>query len=696
MLYLPIVLMGASSIILQIICLRQLLSTFSGNELIIGITLAVWLIIVGLGSYVGSRITFRNAFGLSFILIALISQPSIILVKIIRPIAGFELGEVIPLPTTILWTALTMTALCITIGIQFPLAVSYLREKAPQVYSFEAIGAFAGGALFTFVFAGSVDTYKLAMITAIMNIFVSIYLLRKKAVFLLLIFPAIFYAGGISILSSLQYKRVEIVKSTESKYGEIVVSKINDQFNIYSSKKYQFSYPDPQTEELKAHLPMSLRPSAGRILIVGGSPAVIREFLKYPVSRIDFVEIDPVFIKISKGLLSPDDREYLEDKRVKVLHIDARRYIKSLHSTEYDLVVLNIPEPSTANINRFYTMEFFEEVRSVLKEEGTLYLSLPISYGYIGRRMQMANGSIYASLKEVFPHVEVSSEEYGIIVASGSPIETNPDLLTARFFKKEINTKYFRSYILKDAFSPLKVSMVKGRLGKIEELNTDLHPVSYLYNLMLWAEIHEGRWLNLVLGLGEYEVSALIGVVLILLTLFFIKKKGTVFYTLFTTGYFTMAFSLIVILAYQAYSGYIYEMIGLLTGTFMLGGAAGAYFMRNVQKPLKWLKIFDILTIILMFSAIMFMKKEMTFYLFILSAGLLGGGQFATANLSLREKGSERIAGKLYAIDLAGSFLGSFLTAIFMVPLAGIQNTILFLIFMKTLSLVLLLRFKIT
>jgi spermidine synthase len=439
---------------------------------------------------------------------------------------------------------------------------------------------------------------------------------------------------------------------------------------------------------------MTIHPFAGKILVVGGSPAVVREFLKYRVSQIDFVEIDPVLVEISKALLSTEDRKYLNDKRVKLLHIDARRYIKSIDRNMYDLVVLNIPEPSTANINRFYTREFFEETKSVLNENGILYLSLPVSYGYIGKRMQMANGSVYASLKEVLPYVEVSSEEYGIIIASGKPVETGPDILTVRFLDKKINTKYFQSYIFKDAFSPIKTGMVKGRLGAIKEINTDLHPVSYLYNLMLWAEIHGGKWLNIVLGLNKNEILVLIIVVLILITAVFLKKGGAVSYAMFTTGYITMAFSLIVILAYQSYSGYIYEKIGLLTGTFMLGGAAGAFIMRKNRKPVKWLRIFELMAIVLMASAMMLMKQEIVFYVCILFAGIVGGGQFAAANLSLREKGIIRTAGKLYAVDLGGSFLGSFLTAVLMVPLSGIQNTVLFLIFMKIVSLMLLLRYK--
>jgi hypothetical protein len=88
------------------------------------------------------------------------------------------------------------------------------------------------------------------------------------------------------------------------------------------------------------------------------------------------------------------------------------------------------------------------------------------------------------------------------------------------------------------------------------------------------------------------------------------------------------------------------------------------------------------------------MNKWPVFYLLIFAAGLIGGGQFASASLLLKKAVSSTTAGKLYAIDLIGSFLGSFCTAVFMVPLTGIRNTILFLIFMKALSFVFLIRYK--
>jgi len=84
--FIPFIIMGLTSMLLQITVLRLLLSTFSGNELDIGITLSFWLISVGSGSYIGKRIHLKYAFVLTFIGIALLSLPTAFAIKSIRTI----------------------------------------------------------------------------------------------------------------------------------------------------------------------------------------------------------------------------------------------------------------------------------------------------------------------------------------------------------------------------------------------------------------------------------------------------------------------------------------------------------------------------------------------------------------------------------------------------------------------------------
>jgi spermidine synthase len=682
----PLVVMGMTSMLLQITILRLLLSTFSGNELDIGITLSLWLIYVGLGSYIATKIRHRYAFIISFILVAILAQPIAFAIKAIRPALSLESGETVSLISTVLSTAVSLFPLCIVIGAQFPLAVSYSggSNAAGKVYGLEALGAFIGGVLFTFVISARIGAMELCLLIALINILIAAYVSRKKILILVLIIPLSFYFMFHKIAVSLPWHGMELAQTVESRYGEIAVVKVREQSSIYTNGHLGFTYPDIQSEELRAHLAMTLHPLPSKVLVIGGSPGTLREFLKYPVEGVDFVEHDPRMVEVSSGILSTEDRDAVKDCRVRIIVEDGRRFMKRLKRPAYDLIVLNLPPPSTANINRFYTSDFFIEAKGVLKDRGMLFLTIPQSTGYIGRSMQTASGSIYNALKSVFRHVELTAQEYGGLFASDVPIDTDRETLEKRFIKRGITTKNFNRYIFRDAFSPLNVDYVRKRLDNTKFINTDLQPSAYLYNLMLWAEVHGGTALKGLLGVrGWHIISVLVITLIAIFFLIFRRNKRVIYYSVFTTGFSGMSFMLAVILVYQAIYGYIYEMLGILSATFMIGLWAGASLTRHTKRALKKLFYLELITIPLALIAPIFFKAEPLFYLLILLSGTITGAQFSTANLSL---GEPEAAGRLYGMDLIGSFLGAFIPPMILVPLFGVYNTLLFVASIKVFS----------
>jgi len=172
------------------------------------------------------------------------------------------------------------------------------------------------------------------------------------------------------------------------------------------------------------------------------------------------------------------------------------------------------------------------------------------------------------------------------------------------------------------------------------------------------------------------------------------KKKQAVYYSLFATGYAAMAFTVVILLAYQASYGYVYEKIGLLTALFMAGSAAGAYRGRRVMDTLTWLQVLDTSSLLIFLSVPLCFKVEQLYFILVLAAGIIGGMQFVIANRLLDRKRQGELAGRLYAIDLAGSVLGALVTALVVVPLLGIGNAVLSLFLLKSSSLALLFSLK--
>jgi spermidine synthase len=687
----PVIITGFISILLQITLLRLLLSTFSGNELDIGITLSFWLLYVGAGSFAGRKINRRHALSLSFILIALIALPTVFAIKAIRPALSLAPGEMISLTSTLLSTAFILLPVSFLIGLQFPLAVSYWKDEGTpgRIYGLEALGAFIGGMLFTYVLSSRVDSMALCLIVSLISIGTAAFLAKGNRILLIGIIPLILYFSFATASNMLPWNGLRVVDTVESRYGEITVVRVGMQSSIFSNGHLMFTYPDLQTDELKAHLPMTLYPAAARILIIGGSPGVLKEFLKYPVKGIDFVELDPAIISVFQRLMATEqDRAAMRNQKVRVLVEDGRKFIRELRTPPYDLVILNIPHPLTAGINRFYTIDFFKEVKTALKKNGILAMSLPASSGYIGRQMQTANGSVYHSLKSVFKFLEVTSQEYGGLFASESPLEIRPEFLEKRFVQQGIAAEYFHPYLFQDTFSRLDMEYVKQRLSRIQSVNTDVRPAAYLYNLMLWAEMHGGTALFRITMLKERHILFGAGFILALVSfLIWNKPKKVLYFSVFTTGFSGMSFVLAALLAYQAIYGYVYEMIGALSAFFMIGLWAGTLFAKQLKNPPLTLLLLETMTVLLVLASPFLFKAEFFFYGLIFISGILTGGQFSAASLSF---GEPKSGGTLYAIDLFGSFLGAIVPSIIIIPLFGIGHLLLFVGFVKFFSAVMI------
>ncbi len=679
--------MGLTSLILQVTVLRLLLSTFLGNELDIGITLSFWLLYVSLGSYIGKRFKEKNAFSVSFILIAIFILPITFLIKAIRPILSLGTSEVISLSYTILITATILFPICILIGIQYPLAVSYSETKYTpgKIYGLEAFGAFIGGILFTFLLSSRITTFNLCLILSFMNVFIASYIMRNKNILFFLLIPLSFYIGFSNKAAKLPWQGLTLVKTAESRYGEITIIKLNKQLSVFINGNLLFSYPDIPNEELKTHIPMLLHQYPKNILIIGGSPANINHLLKYNPYHIDFIEFNPQIASLYNYILENSEDKYaLNDHRVSILIKDGRRFIKKLKKPTFDLIILNIPPPSTASNNRFYTIDFFKEINCVLKDNGILTMNLLTSTGYIGKSMQTANGSIFNSLKTVFKYVEVTSQEYGGIFASQSPLVTKPEKLDEQFSKMGIQAKYLHSYIFYDAFSSFGVNYVKQRLGEIKKINTDMKPSAYLYNLMVWTEIQDKNILNSILKIRGLHLILFFTVVLICISIIiFNKQKRVIYFSVFTSGFSGISLTIVIILTYQALFGYVYEMIGILGAMFMIGLWWGTVITKRVINALRMLFYLEIVTIIFALSAHIFFKSELPFYLLMLLTGIITGAQFNLANLSM---GKTDLAGKLYSLDLIGSFFGALLLSIIFIPLFGMHDTLLIVAGIKTIS----------
>ena len=153
-------------------------------------------------------------------------------------------------------------------------------------------------------------------------------------------------------------------------------------------------------------------------------------------------------------------------------------------------------------------------------------------------------------------------------------------------------------------------------------------------------------------------------------------------------GFLGIVFEAVLILAYQAREGVLYQDIGLLLMMFMAGLALGAWILNEAirwtgvrHKRMRWWGVgllagFGLLGI----AAIGHVTGEspgglMPTAALLAAAGFLVAGILAYASLyGVRDQ--KQVIAPLYAADLLGGCLGSLLGSLVLIPFLGLDGTI--------------------
>ncbi len=316
---------------------------------------------------------------------------------------------------------------------------------------------------------------------------------------------------------------IELVASADSKYQHIDIGRQAEQFNIYLNGQYAAAFPNEYEYAQIAHLVMTQHPSPKNILLIGnGLGGIISEMLLYPIETLDYVELDQNLLEISGKYLSPSDKQALTDKRITVFHQDGRYYVKNTSKKQhYDIILVNTPDPSTAFLNRFYTLEFFKEIQSILKSDGVLAASVSSAVTYIGKEVGSYTGSLYRTLHEAFQKVLVTPGQTNFYFACNAEGVITPDITTLmeRYRKFQIKSEYFTEYLFYTLLQPEQVEFIERQLSQRKDLlvNTDARPVTYFLNLVLWDSLTGGRLHGLFRGLKDAGLQSFLVPIMIAL-----------------------------------------------------------------------------------------------------------------------------------------------------------------------------------
>jgi spermidine synthase len=193
------------------------------------------------------------------------------------------------------------------------------------------------------------------------------------------------------------------------------------------------------------------------------------------------------------------------------------------------------------------------------------------------------------------------------------------------------------------------------------------------------------------------------------------KFRVAVAGSVFISGAIEMVLQVVFLLSFQIIEGFVYRQLALIIAFFMTGLAVGAGWISRkklsppttnfawrrfirVQSGICLLPIGLMLFLSLIHGEIRnFLSPAAMGWLFSglsLITGVVGGVHFALAVMVMAGTGvaSEKIGGGFYALDLSGAAVGVLMAALFIIPVYGIMNMLVFLSILSGISLLTLLR----
>ena len=726
-------LIGFSAVIGQIVLMRELIVVFNGNEISLGIMLATWLWWTAVGSSLGSRFgpalrNSRRAVAVLECLLGISLLPTVWTLRASRSFFQAVPGELIG-PVPMLLTSLAcLSVFCILSGCLFAVAARmYQQEHAvsgrvatSSAYLLEAAGSALGGILASLVLLRFLESFQVAAVVALLNLGMAAVLLfrepRKQGLAValvgtLLAVPLFVYVTPQLAKSSQarQWRGFQLLESWNSIYGNLAVIETGTIRSIYDNGVILANVPDDAAAEEAVHYALLEHAAPKRVLLIGGGTnGSIGQALKHPtIERVDYVELDPMLIDMARHFFPAQYAPLVTDRRVHIHYTDGRLYLRTAHD-QFDVIILNLPDPQTAQLNRFYTAEFFQSAREHLAPGGLLALQLRSSEDYISPDLAQFLRCIDHTLRQAFPYVAVIPGETIHFFAAMQPdvLTDNPQTLISRLQARNLQARYVREYFIPFRMMPDRMTQIHDLLQPLPKtpVNRDFEPIAYYFDVVLWStqfKLGYSRWLRAAAHVAFTPMLATAVVILLFVAALLAyvptretRSRAAAAFCIAATGFTLLALQIFLLLAFQSVYGYVFHQLAILIGMFMAGMALGSWLgmrrIRSANPPFRTMAYTQFLlalagpALILLVSVLsqivgttaMLLAAQLAFPALAALCGMLGGYQFPIATeIYLRDRKPQSGLGAMYAIDLLGGCAGALLLSGYLIPVFGFWKT---------------------
>ncbi len=693
-----LLLVGLLAILSQIVLLRELNVAFYGVELVYALALAVWMAGNAAGSLFGRRRSALGGRGEAWLLAgaAALLPLDVAWIRGSRWLLGGIPGAYLPFGHQLLVLALALLPPAILLGLAFRWAAeraSLSGRSLGRSYAIESAGACVGGFGTTLALATGAQTLALALVAACLVPAFLVALEARRgadppsrlaraswlttAALLVTATVAGEAASRRLDLAMTAWTHPAVIESRDSAYARITATKAGSQTALFVDDVLVYESEAVQQEEL-AHVAALAHPRPSRILVLGGSVSGIdRELAKHAPRQLVVVELDRAYVEAGRRFgVTPN-----------VVVDDPRRFLN--RPGQYDLIVVATPQPTSGQANRFYTKEFFEECRTRLAPDGILALALDLPENVVSPVAAARTSSILAAAWAAFPFVEALHGSSAIVLASSSPLPRDARPMIERWNERRLDVRLVTPAYLRYLFeNDRRLELETMLRATPARPNSDARPVCYQLAEVGWLARFFPQLLTLRPGAGGMAgLATALGtaaLVIVVVSMRFGRAASGLLAGL--AGFAGMLLETVLLLAYQARSGALFEWIGLLLLAFMSGLAIGAALvgrligrLRTAPGPTSRVVARWTCAALVLLSALVAWSVTGPASGLLPTAALMcaSGGLVASvfASVAADVEAARRATGHLYAADLLGGAAGSLLAGLLLVPMFGLVAT---------------------
>ena len=507
---------------------------------------------------------------------------------------------------------------------------SSTASAASSVYLFEAAGSGLGGILASLVLIRYFTSFEIAACVALLNLLAAAWIgvrtpAYRRAVLVVVLVAALFIPSAARRLEAkslaLLWHGFSLVDSRNSVYGNLALVATSESRSLFENGLRILTVPDPSAAEEAVHFALLEHAAPRRLLLIGGGiNGSLEQALQYSsLERIDYVELDPAILGVAERHFAQVWSRARSDPRVFVHPMDGRLFLKT-SKTQFDVIIINLPDPFTAQLNRFYTQEFFLEAASKLNSGGVLSFQVTGAENYVSQELADLLRCLEKTLRSVFPEAIAIPGETVHFLASSRPggLTRDSTVLMTRLHERRIHTQYFREYYVPFQMSPDRMQDLDLEIEPkaATPINRDFSPIAYYFDVVLWNSRFHSRWRDLLeslaaLRFGALAVAVAFGLLALTVASGLFERRGVVPHRsssdtapvrdlgmagpphayratlglcVAAMGFTLLGLEVLLLLGFQALYGYVYQQLAVLVALFMVGMAGGAWLaLRDIK-----------------------------------------------------------------------------------------------------------------